>query len=186
MSGIFGLAWSAAEIQATATVPELCLEGLAAWGGRAEGKAAEEDQGMAFPLALWHSELKSFGLCLGPVAAPFCCCCTTPCACHFATVVQRKPPATSREGPPRCVASSGVAFPLAVPLPCLACRAALTAAVQKQLALRVGLVAVFSTPGKVLEEIRIQSFAHGASQAEAPLLVQRFHILACLSEQFKA
>jgi len=73
MSGFFGLAWSAAEIQATATVPELGLQGLATWGGRAEGKAAEEDQGMAFPLALRHSELESFGLCLGPVAAPLCC-----------------------------------------------------------------------------------------------------------------
>lgn len=28
----------AAEIQATATVPELGLEGLATWGGRAEGR----------------------------------------------------------------------------------------------------------------------------------------------------
>mmetsp|Transcript_50102 Transcript_50102/g.109098 ORF Transcript_50102/g.109098 Transcript_50102/m.109098 type:complete len:85 (-) Transcript_50102:10-264(-) len=84
------------------------------------------------------------------------------------------------------MASSGVTFPLAIPLPRLACRAPLTAPVQKQREFRVGLVAVFSTPGKVLEEIRIQSFAHGASKSEAPLLIQRFHILACLPEQFKA
>lgn len=43
--------------------------------------------------------------------------------------------------------TSKVTFPLAVPLPRLACRAPLTAPVQKQREFRVGLVAVFSTPG---------------------------------------
>ena len=43
--------------------------------------------------------------------------------------------------------TSKVTFPLAIPLPRLACRAPLTAPVQKQREFRVGLVAVFSTPG---------------------------------------